>query len=177
VRSADRTDCGEELETEATLETGRFCVEGEPALGAALPPPLPCVTFPILRRFFMSFKAAPLLAAGLAFASLCLAPPARAADDWGAIAIDTTQAAKEPSWGVGGGASEDEASGYALDFCLKTGTKAGCRVVVTYQQCGAFASDGHEAGWSKAPTKTEAESGAINACGGSGCKLVTSDCN
>jgi hypothetical protein len=125
----------------------------------------------------MTFKAAPFLAAGAASGSLWLSAPAQASDDWGAIAIDTTQATKEPSWGVGGGASEDEASGYALGFCLKTGSKTGCRVVVTYQQCGAFASNGEDAGWSKAPTKTEAEDGAIKACSQSGCKLVTSDCN
>ena len=44
-------------------------------------------------------------------------------------------------------------------------------------QCGAFASNGHDTGWSEAPTKTEAESGAIKTCGESDCKLVTSGCN
>ena len=125
----------------------------------------------------MSFRAALFLAAGVASGSLWLAAPAQAGEDWGAIAIDTTQTTTAPSWGVGGGASEDEANENALNFCLKTGSKAGCRVVVTYQQCGAFASNGHDAGWSKAPTKTEAEDGAVKACGESGCKLVTSDCN
>jgi hypothetical protein len=38
-------------------------------------------------------------------------------------------------------------------------------------------SNGHDAGRSKAPTKTDAESAAIKARSGSGCKLATSDCN
>jgi hypothetical protein len=78
---------------------------------------------------------------------------------------------------IRGGDSEDEANRNAIKFCHETGSKAGCKVVVTYRQCGAFASDGHDAGWSKAPTRKEAEIGAIQACEKDGCKLVTSDCN
>jgi hypothetical protein len=125
----------------------------------------------------MPLKSTAFAAASLALASLWFVAPALAGSDWGAIAIDTTQATAEPSWGVGGGATEDEASQSAVGFCLKTGSKAGCRVVVTYQQCGAFASNGHEAGWSKAPSKKEAEDGAVKACGQNDCALVTSDCN
>lgn len=121
----------------------------------------------------MSFKIGASLAA-LAF--LVLSGPAWA-DAWGAIAIDVTQATADPSWGLGGGETESEASDNATKFCQETGTKAGCKIVVTYQACGAFASDGHDAGWSKAPTKKEAEINALASCGKKTCKLVTSDCN
>lgn len=126
----------------------------------------------------MSCKSAPFLAASFALASLWLAAPARAGDTaWGAIAVDVTQKTTDPSYGVGGGASEAEASGNAMGFCQKSGSKAGCKIVVTYQQCGAFASNGHDAGWAKAPTKPEAEASAVKACGQSGCAVAASDCN
>ena len=126
----------------------------------------------------MSHKASLFLAAGLALASLSFAAPARAGDNaWGAIAVDVTQKTTDPSYGVGGGRSEAEATENAMNFCQKTGSKAGCKIVVTYEQCGAFASNGHDAGWSKAPTKEAAEAGAVKACGQSNCAVAASDCN
>ena len=126
----------------------------------------------------MSHKSASFLAAALALASLGLAAPARADDyAWGAIAIDLTQQTKDPSWGVGGGGSEGEAVENATKFCREAGGKAGCKIVVTYRQCGAFASNGREAGWGKAPTKMDAENSALKTCGQNNCSVVTSDCN
>lgn len=130
------------------------------------------------RESAMSCKSAFLAAACLALTSLWLVPTARAGDTaWGAIAIDVTQKTSEPSYGVGGGATEAEASENATGFCQKTGSKAGCKIVVTYQQCGAFASNGHDAGWAKAPSKKEAEAAAVKACGQSDCAVAASDCN
>jgi len=99
------------------------------------------------------------------------------ADAWGAIAIDQSQPTKEPGYGIGGGDSENEAKGNALKFCRESGTVSGCKIMVTYQSCGAIASNGHDIGWAMAPTKKDVEINAIKACGKDDCQSVTSDCN
>ncbi|HLW93096.1 MAG TPA: DUF4189 domain-containing protein [Roseiarcus sp.] len=71
---------------------------------------------------------------------------------WGAISIDASDSTTSPAYGVGGGDSEKEAVDNAMKFCVKVGGK-GCKTMVSYEQCGAFASNGHDAGWGKAPTK------------------------
>ena len=107
---------------------------------------------------------------------LCAAAPALA-EPWGAIAIDQSQATKEPGYGIGGGDSEEEAKKNAIKFCHESGTVDGCKIMVTYKNCGGIASNGHDIGWAMAPTKKDVEINAIKACGKDDCKVVTSDCN
>ncbi|WP_158815647.1 DUF4189 domain-containing protein [Methylocapsa sp. S129] len=95
---------------------------------------------------------------------------------WGAISVDASASTTEPAYGVGGADTEAEAVETAQKFCVKAGGK-GCKSMVTYQQCGAFASNGHDAGWGKSPTKKGAEDGAMSACQKGDCKIVISDCN
>lgn len=112
-----------------------------------------------------------------AWAALGLAAPAAASSDWGAIAMDVSQATPTPSFGVGSGDSKEEASSKATKICRVTGAKDGCKVVVTYETCGAVASNGYDAGWATAASKDQAASSALKACGKDNCKLVASDCN
>lgn len=101
------------------------------------------------------------------------------ADDsaWGALALDTEKAERAPFYGVGGGATEEEAVANAINFCNEAGGKT-CKSLVTYEQCGALAVSGSgDAGWGKAPTKITAEAQAIAGCANDNCKIVASDCN
>lgn len=95
---------------------------------------------------------------------------------WGAFAVDTSDKTKAPYYGVGGGDTEKEASDYAMKFCKEEGGKE-CTLAMTYQQCGALASNGKSIGWGMAPTQKEAEQQSIQGCKGDGCKIVASDCN
>jgi Domain of unknown function (DUF4189) len=110
--------------------------------------------------------------------SLIALPMAHADDSkWGALALDTEQAEREPYYGVGGGETEQEAIDAAMGFCKEAGG-AVCKNLVSYQQCGALAVTGlGKAGWGKAPTKDEAEKQAISGCADAACKIVVSDCN
>ncbi|WP_196501991.1 DUF4189 domain-containing protein [Aestuariivirga litoralis] len=98
------------------------------------------------------------------------------ASKWGAIAIDTKKAEKEPYYGIGGDDTEAAASDTAVAQCKEAGGEE-CKTIVTYEQCGALAVDGKgNAGWGKAPTKKDAESGALNACKEGDCTIAVSDC-
>jgi hypothetical protein len=110
--------------------------------------------------------------------SVAIATPALAETyKWGAIALDTQKAEKEPAWGVGGGDTEKDASDAALKLCKDEGGAA-CTAAVTYEQCGALAVDGKgAAGWGKSPTKAGAEKQALSGCAADSCSVVTSDCN
>ena len=108
---------------------------------------------------------------------LAAAPAGAGEYAWGAISIDAAASTTSSAYGVGGGASESEATENAQKFCKEAGGGKGCKVMVTYEQCGAFASNGHSAGWGKAPTKDKAEANAMSACEKKDCVMVTSDCN
>ena len=96
---------------------------------------------------------------------------------WGAIAVDTQKAEKEPAWGTGGAETEQDAIDIAVKFCTDEGG-AVCKAMVSYEQCGALAVDGKgEAGWGKSPTKAGAEKQALAGCCAGDCTVVTSDCN
>ncbi|MDE2446897.1 MAG: DUF4189 domain-containing protein [Alphaproteobacteria bacterium] len=111
------------------------------------------------------------------FAALLSPAFAKGDTKWGAIALDTQKAEKEPAWGVGGADTEQEASDIAMQYC-KDAEGVECKVAVTYQQCGALAVDGKgNAGWGKAPTKAEVEKQALEGCGTANCSVVKSDCN
>jgi hypothetical protein len=101
--------------------------------------------------------------------------PARA-DGWGAISVDLAKAERDPSYGIGGGDSEDEAVGNAQKFCKEAGGSM-CKMVVTYRQCGAYAASHTGGGWGREATKKTAEAKAISGCDADDCKLVVSDCN
>jgi hypothetical protein len=99
------------------------------------------------------------------------APPATA--KWGALAIDVDDS--DPSYGVGGGDSEAKASDNALRFCRRAGGK-GCKIVVTYNQCAAYAVSRTTSASGKGGTQKAAEAQALDACKDR-CKIVVSDCN
>jgi hypothetical protein len=54
---------------------------------------------------------------------------------WGAISIDASSASASPAYGIGGGASESEATDNAQKFCKEAGGGKGCKVMVTYEKC------------------------------------------
>lgn len=96
---------------------------------------------------------------------------------WGAIALDTEKAEREPYYGVGGADTEADAVAAAMGFCTEAGGVQ-CQSLVTYEQCGALAVTGKgQAGWGKAPSKEEAEKQAIAGCAEAECTVVVSDCN
>jgi hypothetical protein len=111
------------------------------------------------------------------FAATALTSSVLAGDTkWGAFAVDTSDKTKAPYYGVGGGDTEKEASGYAMKFCKEEGGKE-CTLAVTYEQCGALASNGKSIWWGVAPTQKDAEMQALQGCKDGACKVVASDCN
>lgn len=118
------------------------------------------------------------LAAAAAIMTVLFAVPSFAAETkWGALALDTEKAEREPYYGVGGADTEQEAIDAAMGFCKDAGGVA-CKSMVTYEQCGALAVSGKgSAGWAKAATKADAEANAVKACEDAECKVATSDCN
>jgi len=115
-----------------------------------------------------------VIAAALLSASA--ASLAHAADAFGAIAVDLGQYEKAPFYGIGGGASEDEAGGNAMKFCVEAGGTH-CKLQTTYQQCGSYAASQTSGGWGKAASKDRAEAQALQGCGEAACKIVVTDCN
>lgn len=93
--------------------------------------------------------------------------------NWGALAIDAADS--DPSYGVGGGDSESKASDNAMRFCRRAGGKS-CKVVVTYNQCAAYAVSRRNTGSGKGATQKEAEAQALQVCNDR-CRIVVSDCN
>ena len=116
-----------------------------------------------------------ILAAALLTASAL--PAVAETFKWGAIALDTAVAEKEPAYGVGGGANEKEASDAAVKFCKDAGG-AKCTLATTYQKCGAVAVSGAgKAGWGISETKKSAEAQALSGCKDDKCSIAVSDCN
>jgi hypothetical protein len=95
---------------------------------------------------------------------------------WGSISIGLGGSPVDPSYGIGGGDSMDEAIKNAQRFCRKSGGDK-CETVVSYQQCGGYAAspNGWGSGWGT--TKKVAEAAAISKCNDDRCKIVVSDCN
>lgn len=115
----------------------------------------------------------------LAFGLLAASVIGAAAEEykWGAIALDKSEATREPYYGVGGGDTGDEANENAMGFCKEAGGTA-CEVVITYEQCAALAVSGDgKGGWGTSATKEEAEAQSLQGCKGAACKVVVSDCN
>ena len=94
-----------------------------------------------------------------------------------AIAVDddTSTSGGDAGWGTGEGDTEKEAKDMALKNCAKHGNK-GCEVVLTYKQCGAYASSRKKYGTGTGPSKDVARAKAMEDCGNDKCKVVVSDC-
>lgn len=120
-----------------------------------------------------------LLKAGnnLLFALLIgVVPLAAHAGGWGAISADEVIGEKDPYFGVGGGDIKAEAMKNAQKFCKEAGGK-NCEVLVTYQQCGAYAASKKYSGTGTGATKKVAEQKALAECNNSNCSVAASDCN
>ena len=120
------------------------------------------------------FKSALLIA--IAAGGFFMGAASASADEWGAISIDLVKADRSPYYGIGGGNSEDEATKNAQKFCGEAGGRE-CKVVVTYNQCGAYAASKTGGGWGKSATRKTAEAQAMSGCNADSCKVVVSDCN
>ena len=98
------------------------------------------------------------------------------AASYDAIAVDddTHTTGGDAGYGVGEGDSQREAQSEAMKSCGEH-NKA-CQVVVTYQQCGAYASSRQHAATGIGHTEREAQMAALDSCGSGGCKVVVSDC-
>jgi hypothetical protein len=97
---------------------------------------------------------------------------------WGAIAVDLSKPDRAPEYGLGGGQNEADAKEAAIEYCQEAaGKKSDCKVVVAYQQCGAYAASKKGGGYGINTTKKTAEAKAMSGCDDDSCKLVVSDCN
>ena len=76
----------------------------------------------------------------------------------------------------GGGNSKGEAERNAMKFC-RDASKNKCEVVVTYQQCGAYASSRKYSGSASGASEQAVKAQAIRECGDRACKIVVADCN
>jgi len=97
---------------------------------------------------------------------------------WGAIAVDN-EAGQDPDdagFGmVSGYSNKNEASSDALAAC-KEADNSDCRVVLTFQGCGAYAASSSKFGVGSGANVRQAEQRAVAACKAPGCKVVVSDC-
>lgn len=95
----------------------------------------------------------------------------------GAIAVDD-QAGSKPSaagYGIGFGDDRESAQAAALQRCEAAGNQ-GCRVVVWFDTCGAYASsnDHYGIGWGE--SASIAKEKALAQCGGDACRVIATDC-
>ncbi|MDI1352974.1 MAG: DUF4189 domain-containing protein [bacterium] len=96
---------------------------------------------------------------------------------WGAFAVASDKDSEGSLYGNGGGDTKEEAEKNAQQFCIQAGAKQ-CDLVLTYQQCGAYAFADHEhKGSGIGTTKKLAEEDAMKNCNSKNCTLLVSDCN
>lgn len=95
----------------------------------------------------------------------------------GAIAVDDEEGTKasDVGYGIGSGSTRDEAASAAMKECKKAGN-SGCKVVVRYDTCGAYAASKKYSGIGWGKSEDVARSKALDECG-SGCKIVVADCD
>jgi hypothetical protein len=93
----------------------------------------------------------------------------------GAIAVNDEQgmAADEAGYAVGYGTSKKEASANAIRECKSAGNEA-CKVMLTFEQCGAYVGDKVNYAIGIGATEKAAQKAALDEC--PNCKLVVSDC-
>jgi hypothetical protein len=114
--------------------------------------------------------------AGLLMAGMAVATPVLAAG-WDSIAVDDDTGTKggDAGYGVGQGNNKGAAESEAVKACKDEGN-SDCKVAVSYQTCGAYASSTHHAGIGTGASKDAASGAAMRGCGGGACKVVVSDC-
>jgi hypothetical protein len=97
---------------------------------------------------------------------------------FGAIAVDDSYG-EEPS-GAGYGfatqySSKNEASAGAVEACQSEGN-SNCKVVLTFEKCGAYAASRNNYGTGTGATMAAAEKAALTDCGEGTCVAIISDC-
>ena len=110
----------------------------------------------------------------IALSLVCLPAIAFAA---GAIAVDDDEgdAIKDIGYGVSTNESSRDAAGQAaMRKCRAEGNKR-CKLVVRFDQCGAYAADKKSYGVGWGNSEGAAKRMALDQCG-SGCRIVVSDC-
>jgi len=97
---------------------------------------------------------------------------------WGAIAVDDEAGTDSDEAGYGSATGYDsraEAANDAMAACQNEGNE-NCRLVLTFQKCGAYAASLDQYGIGRAATLKQAEQRALADCGDANCHLVVSDC-
>ena len=109
--------------------------------------------------------------------ALSLAPMASHAASFDTIVIDDNigGAKGNGDYAVGQGATRQEAERIAMSNCTLGGNKA-CKIKVTYQQCGAYASSARTSGTGLGPTMDQASAAALATCRDQTCRVVIADC-
>ena len=102
--------------------------------------------------------------------------PKKAPGSWGSISADTKSNDKDRAYGVGGGDTKDEAEKNAVKFCVDAGGEQ-CSVIVSYQQCAAYAVSTDHQGIGTGATKQISEEMAKAQCKAPDCSIIASDCN
>jgi hypothetical protein len=121
-----------------------------------------------MRHISMTFLSAALFAtvsASTAFA-------------WGAIAVDDDYGEDPADAGyafVTDDPSRNAAAADAMATCQSSGND-NCRLVLTFQNCGAYAASKTQYGAGAGTTVQQAERRALADCNGSDCQIVVSDC-
>jgi hypothetical protein len=104
---------------------------------------------------------------------------AQTAFAWGAIAVDdeSGQTARDVGYGyVTGANSEAAAERGAMAECRKRNSK-NCKVVLTFESCGAYAVDKSNWGTSEGVSENASRRNAIAQCGKAACKVAVAVCN
>lgn len=92
--------------------------------------------------------------------------------------MDDNEGDASAGYGVGYGTSRDAAAKEALKECKSANQGGSCKVVVKYDQWGAYAANKTHfgVGWGKSEAEAEARRKALSECGASSCKIVVADC-
>ena len=96
---------------------------------------------------------------------------------WGAIAVDDEQGTHPDDVGYGFSSGHNSAAAArsgAMAECRKQGN-TGCKVVLTFARCGAYAASHRHYGIAEGTSATAAGRDAVAACG-AGCKVVVGEC-
>ena len=107
--------------------------------------------------------------------SLFVAAGATSALATGAIAVNDGlgTAAEDVGYATGYGANQSEAEANAIKECKGAGNEE-CKVVVWFEQCGAYVGDRAKSAAGFGETKDAAEKMAMDKC--PDCKLIVSEC-
>ncbi len=96
----------------------------------------------------------------------------------GAIAVDDVAGSKpsEAGYGIGFGDDRASAEASAVSKCKEAGNDT-CKVKVSFEKCGAYASsnDHFGIGWGK--SADVAKEKALTQCGAGICRVVASECD